>query len=564
MNILKNIKFNKYIVLLFLIIIPVFTYLSIKAMQVDSWDDWGFGSAQIMLGVRYWARDGIVNHKFFLLPSGYNEDIKFLDQPEFQFLADGIATGELIGRRLYYAHYPSGYLISSGILAKIGFNDRYWFRMLALLLSFGAIFFIYGFIYLVTNKKHWPALIAVFYYLTSTTFLRYADSLSNQPIDDLLKWAILFFSIYAADFTSEIKLKKKLIILIWLLYFILASSSYDSTFFVFFWLCALTYYNNLKIEKPWFKQFFTKVNIKKYFIWASAPILAFSLQIAQNMWYLGFKDMVLDFWGAFVFRSTETMGSANSLPFFVKSFIVALANIGYFTDLRTRFALPLFIFILFFIYKSNIVANYKKLYYYVSFLALGGFLIGFILPGAGVFGYQGRQLAPALLIIISIITYKIFTALKEKNINFNYLFLSLLIIIIWLAHFNACYIYVKKWPNNVVSIDAINYWRELNNITSKNTIILTLQDVEEINHGKFIPQFYADRLILFFSDIDNLLHYMNKISKSIKKTDFLLVVHADDTDLVKKFIIENQDYFAQKINIEKNNLIHFKIKANEF
>ena len=524
MNILKNIKFNKYIVLLFLIIIIVFTYLNIKAIQVESWDDWGFGSAQIMLGVRHWTRDGMVNHKFFLLPSGYHPEIKFLDEPEFRFLADGIDTGELLGRRLYYAHYPSGYLMPYGFLAKLGFENRFWFRSLSLLLSFGAIFFIYGFIYLIANKKHGPALIAVSYYITSTTFLRYADTLSNQPIDDLFKWSILFFSIFLINYNLETKIKKKINILIWILYLLLASSSYDSTFFIFIWLCALMYFNNFDKNRRWYKQIFIIKNLKVYLLWASAPILAFIIQMAQNVWYLGWKDMMLDFLGAFLARSSEVSGSVNFLSVLLKNLIVALASFGYFTDLRTRFVLPLFLVLFYLALKYKIFK--KKLWYYIVVLTVGGLMIGLVLPGVGIFGYQGRQIAPALLIVISILTYELMKDLKLKKLDFHNFTIISLLAIVWFFHFNATCAYVMNWPNNAVSKDKIEYWDSLKRQTDQNTIILSLKNKENLEYTKFIPQFYTDRLMLWFDNERDLLEYRDKIKLFLKdKVKFLIITN---------------------------------------
>lgn len=557
-------KFNYRIFLFILIITPVFVYASIKAMQINGWDDWDFGSAQTMLTIRYWARDGMSNHKFFFIPSGYNSKINFVDEPEFRFLADGTAAGELIGRRLYYTHYPSGYLVPYGLLSKLGFENRFWFRLLAICFSFGAVFFLYGFIYYVTNKKHWPAFIAVFYYITSTIFLRYADSLANQPVDDFLRWSILFFSIFVSQKIIDKNLKNKFYILIWFLYFILAISSYDSTFFIFFWLCALNFYENFCKDKKWYKQIFTKINLKKYFFWALAPILAFIVQILQNTWYLGFKDTLLDFFGVLIFRSTETMGNANSLPFLIKSVVVSLTNIGYFLGMRTRYALPLLIIILLFMYKNKIIAWHSSVWHYVMFLVCSGSLIGFVLPGVGIFGYQGRQMAPALLAIISIATYEIFKKLKEKNFSFKHLILCLLLTFLWFSNFKTTYTYVKQWPNNIVSTTKIDYWNKLNNATDQNTIILTLKDINEMQHGKFIPQFYLDRLTLFFSNTDEALFYMDRIRQSIKKVDFLLVIPKDDLGIVDNFMKENKDYSAQQINIEKDNLINIKIQENEF
>ena len=512
---LQNKNFWKIISLFAVIILPVFIYLTIKATQINGWDSWTSGSAQTILTARYWARDGFLKHYLLFAPSGYNSNIKFLDKPEFQFLSDGIDTGGLIGKRLYYTHYPSGYLIPYGLLAKAGAENRFWFRMLAISFSLASVFFLLGFVYLITNKNHFLALIAVFYYSTSITFLRYADSLANQPVDDLFKWAILFFSIYAL---GKEDIKGRLEKLIWLLYFLLAASSYDSTFFIFFWLCALGYIAAKKI------------NIKKYLFWASAPILAFILQMAQNTWYLGWKNAWLDLWGTFLIRFNEVPSTLSYLPLVSQKISSALSVSGFLLDIRTRWALPVLVAVFFLIflllYKNNKIIS-KTMLYYLAALGLGGLIYGFIFPGAGAgsFSYQGRQLAPMLLIIISLATFAFFKAVKNREIKTAHIFLSFFLLIIWSAHFQAAYSYVKKWPNDEFPISKVHYWQDLNRQTDKDTIILSLKGVNDLGPNKFVTQVYADRLILFFDNTEQLFEYSKKITAAVpEQKNFLIIL----------------------------------------
>jgi len=183
--------------------------MAVKATYTNSWDNWGnMGSASTMLTMRYWANDGFLKHKFLFLPSGYHPEAGFLDKPELRSLL-GPATGGLIGNRLYYTHYPSGYLIPYGILAKLGFENRFYYRFYSLLLSFASVVFLFGFFYLLTNKNIWLPSIAIFYYITSTTFLGYADSLNNTPTDDFFKTLILFLSAFAIKNNKQLKGKLK-------------------------------------------------------------------------------------------------------------------------------------------------------------------------------------------------------------------------------------------------------------------------------------------------------------------------------------------------------------------
>lgn len=543
----ENKNFWKVIVLLVIILLPTFIYLTIKAKQVNGWDDWQFGSAQTMSTARFWAEDGFIKHKFLFITHGYHPQIEFLDEPEFRFWARGTATGGLIGTRLWYTHYPPGYLIPYGLLAKAGVQERFWFRMLALCFSFASVIFLFGFVYLITNRNKWIPLLAVFYYSTSTTFLAYADSLNNTPVDDFFKWGILFLSIYGVKKLSEQKLNRKFEKIIWLLFFLLAISSYDSTFFIFFWLCALSYIagKNEKLAVKWYKRVFLKTNLRKYFFWASAPLTAFALQMIQNTWYLGFKNMILDVWGSFAHRSGEIPAVLGYLPPIIQNLANALAELGFFTDLRTRMALPIILAIVYCLYKKKKFSD--GLPQYVSILAFGGLLFGFILPVAGIFGYQGRQLAPVLLLIIAIATYEAVLILRKLDIRKTGAILAVLVLIIWSAHFKDTLAYIEQWPNNAFAMEKVQYWQKLNKITDANTIILNIG--KETGSECFSEEFYVGRLILSFEDLDIMLQYMNKINSALSdKGNFLLILPGEYEETAVNFAKDR----GYNIRIENN------------
>ena len=72
----------------------------------------------------------------------------------------------------------------------------------ALTLSLGSIILMYLFINLISNKNGFFGSI---YYGISTMFLGYADSLANQPVDDLLRFAILSLSFWVVSRSDDIK-----------------------------------------------------------------------------------------------------------------------------------------------------------------------------------------------------------------------------------------------------------------------------------------------------------------------------------------------------------------------
>lgn len=263
-----------------LLILTLGIYLGAKAIPENSWDGWGFASAQTLLSDKHWVKDGFIKSYFLILPQGYSKTIQYFDDQELRRHTHGLATGGLIGKRLYYTHYPSGSYIPTALLMKFGVENRFWFRFLEILFSLGALAILYWIFLKLSNRL--VAFLGVFYYGISVLFLDYADTLGNQPFDELLRFSIIALSIITLK-----NQKKYFDFLIWILYFILASSSYDSTFFIFAWLIGL----DLIISR--------KIKWKKWVLWALAPISGFAIQILQNYLYLGWYNMILDFYGAF-------------------------------------------------------------------------------------------------------------------------------------------------------------------------------------------------------------------------------------------------------------------------
>lgn len=536
-------RYWKIVILLGLVMMPSFVFLVAQARSVRGWDDWVSGSAQTMLTARYWARDGFVKHKLLFITSGYHPRIEIFDTPELRFLAKGTATGGLIGTRVWYTHYPSAYSIPYWLLAKIGIENRFWFRLFALGLSFSSVVFLFGFVYLITGRNLWIGLIGALYLVTSTTFLRFADSLNNTPVDDFFKWAILFTSIYAVEFISDAKRKKQFQIFIWLLYFLLAISSYDSTFFIFFWLSALVYFADIerRDDVSWFRRLIARENMRKYAFWISAPIIAFFVQIVQNVWYLGWKDAMLDFWGSFMFRASEIASAVDWLPPIIKNLANALALSGFLTDTRTRFVLPMIFALLYCLYKNEIIS--KKVLRYIFVLGIGGLLYSFFLPVAGIFGYQGRQVAPALLLVIAAATYGAILMIKRRKFEKWGIISAILISMIWIAHFKATATYAKEWPHNPVEISAIKYWEALHEISGVDTIVLNLNTSNQDGSNQFVREFYMDRLTLSFEDSDALLRYMEKINTAVSnRGDFLLILPKERATMIFKSLKDLDAY----------------------
>ena len=159
---------TKHSVIIILIFI-IGAYLVIKAAPENSWDGWGFGSAQTLLSARQWAKKGILKNYFLSIPQGYSKTVRYFDDQELRQHANGLATGGLIGKRLYYTHYPSGYVLPIALLMKLGVEQRFWFRFLEIFFSLVSLVILYWIFFMISNR--FIAFLGVLYYGISILFL---------------------------------------------------------------------------------------------------------------------------------------------------------------------------------------------------------------------------------------------------------------------------------------------------------------------------------------------------------------------------------------------------------
>src|SRR3989344_2292172 len=129
----------------------------------------------------------------------------------------------------------------------------------------------------------------------------------------------------------------------WVLFLFLVFTSIDSILFLFLWLGAL---------HVWITR---KFSWREWLYWAMAPVAAFGLQVMQNTWYLGWRDMLLDFYGVFFVRSGEAPAALRALPPVIKNIFASLSTLGYSTDMQTKFILPLLLLVAYVLWKKKVV-----------------------------------------------------------------------------------------------------------------------------------------------------------------------------------------------------------------
>lgn len=365
--------------------------LAAQAVDPDRWSDWSFGEAQVMLSLRQWDEQGWLANRFLLLPQGYAKPIRHLDDPDLRQHAHGIAPGSspAVGARLWYTHYPAGYLLPYAALAKVGLGGMAPWRLLSLAMSLGALFLMYlVFAHLAAPPA---ALAAVAFYAFSPSFLGYADAVANQPFDDLLRFGFLL-AVVLSTRAADPGARRRALLAAWGLEFLLSLGSFDSVFFLYLWLVGWDLVDSRRFR--W----------RKYLVFACAPLLAHGLQFLQNVWYLGWDVAVADIASAFLQKSpavgTAWMGRGG-IESIARS---AGAVFGYFFTPAWLLGALALVYALWYVLRRRErpeAASHAVL----LLLLVCGLAFEVVLPHTAWMPYEGRQMAPFAALLVGSLTW---------------------------------------------------------------------------------------------------------------------------------------------------------------
>lgn len=368
-------------------------FLAVRASDEYRWSDWGFGDAQTMLSLRQWDEEGWFNNYFLFIPQGYAKIVKLFDDPELRHHAHGTCPGSApgVGPRLWYTHYPSGYLVPYAALFKIGLDDIFHARMLSIAFSITALVLMFMVFSKIASRQ--AAFFAVFFYGISPVFLGYADSIANQPFDDMIRFGFMLLTVMAFETDDKAK-AKKLLVFAWLSEFALSLSSFDSVFFIYTWLVGWDILVNRKFR--W----------KLYLIFSLAPIIAHSLQLLQNVWYFGIDTAIQDIKVTFMQKSggVETYGGPSQSRFeLVFTTLLMVLNSVFSPYEWLAAVLVMFLSYVFFL-RGNKDSSLPSLAI-LCLLFLCGLAYVFVLPHGARMPYQGRQMAPFVGMLIGGFTW---------------------------------------------------------------------------------------------------------------------------------------------------------------
>lgn len=383
-----------------LLLAALFIFLAIRAVDKYRWSDWSFGDAQTMLTLKQWHEGGWIHNYLLFKPQGYSPIVDLLDEAGLRQHAHGTSpsSSPRIGPRLWYTHYPSGYLIPFAMLYELGLDNLVAMRLFAIGLSLAALGLMYLVFERITSGR--VAFLAVLFYGLSPPFLGYSDSLANMPIDDFLRFTFMYALVMASQ-ASDRPDRQRWLMAAWSIEFVLSLSSFDSVFFVYAWLIGWDFYTKRGFR--W----------KRYLIFALAPLSAHGIQVLQNIWYLGAQDALTDLADAFLVHHVTNTYSGKILTSIILMF--KLLNRSF---LWGGVFVPVAWVILYWGRSRTFTgADDLPSGKLLLILLLSGLIFPLMLPKAGAMYYESRQVIPFISLVVSGVSWMLVLSCRDAMRN---------------------------------------------------------------------------------------------------------------------------------------------------
>jgi hypothetical protein len=393
-------SFGRWRLAMVALLLVLFVYMVDRSRDEDRWSDWGFGDAQTLLSLKQWDKGGWFNNYLLFIPQGYAKVMYGFDDPNLRHHAHGTCPGSSprIGPRLWYTHYPAGYLLPYAVLFKFGLDSKFATQVFSQLLSLAALWMMF----LTFSRITGPGIsfLAVLFYALSRPFLGFADSLANQPLDDLLRFGFMYAVVMSTrdDIVSR---RGQWLIAAWIMEFCLSLSSFDSVFFMFAWLVG---WDILEGKGLLFR---------KWFLFGMAPTSAHGLQFLQNVWYLGFRDALIDIKDAFLLKNGgDASYNSGQGRFEVMRSSLEIVFDGIFPRMRVLWVLcGGYAAYLLLIRDRKETRQPSALL--LTLLFVCGLMFILILPHAARMPYEARQMMPFASLLVASVTWVFFTVFRD-------------------------------------------------------------------------------------------------------------------------------------------------------
>jgi hypothetical protein len=196
---------------------------------------------------------------------------------------------------MVYTHYPQLPEVMNGALRKVARfpDDVIPFRLFALTVSFGALFFVYGVIGMYWSRQ--AAQVALALWVTNPLWIQHADYLHHGPYGAFFGFGSLYFLARALR-----QNRRSFLVASGIFLFFAYCSSYDYWIFVPLLMAAIAAHHH--------RGLFRRDTIRVLSILAPFALAAIALKTALNIWGLGGLDRFLaDLHFQSVERTTDTV-----------------------------------------------------------------------------------------------------------------------------------------------------------------------------------------------------------------------------------------------------------------
>ncbi|MBI5454373.1 MAG: hypothetical protein HY956_07095, partial [Deltaproteobacteria bacterium] len=177
-------------------------------------------------------------------------------------------------------------------------------------------------------------------------------------------------------------------------------------------------------------------------------------------------------------------------------------------------------------------------------LVIAGSVFTFLFAKSEDLNYQGRQLAPALGLIVGAGTammIKFFAApkgIRKSKTGFLALLVSSAsVIVLWYAQVDRTVSYVRDWPNHAVDPSVLRAYKGMKSVSNNDGFIFYI----DMNSDKDFPQpppsfeYYTGKPVLFFKDPEDALRDLIALKKR-SEFPFDAVISSPQPEAVEPFI----------------------------